>query len=119
MRSYATGNGAAVFRLKEHLKRYRETCDFLGFQSEFLDVEPLYDATLELVRRTGERDLYIRPIAFLDEGIMGLEHHPKVRSAIFAAPFKGTEHTPVIALGISEHPRSTDTISKKISRNYF
>ncbi|MCF4130033.1 aminotransferase class IV [Methylobacterium sp. SyP6R] len=119
IRCYAADGGSAVFRLREHLERYRRTCDFLGLESPYLDEDTQYRATMDLVRRFGGGDLYIRPIAFLDEGIMRLDEPPAPRSCIFAIPIPAPKPVPVIGLGVSTHPRSTETISRKISRNYF
>lgn len=119
IRCYATPEGPAVYRLAEHLERFRQTCEYLGFENAHLAPEVQTRAVADLVRGFETGDLYIRPIAFVDEGIMRLDAHPAVRSCIFAMPIPAPGPAPVIALGLSDHPRSTETISRKISRNYF
>ena len=119
IRSYGTGKGAAIYRLKEHITRYIDTCHFLKFESEFLSTSCIIDAVAELVRRNEEENVYLRPIAFIGEGIMGLEHHPKVRSAIFSLKHSSPDNTPIIKVGLCDYVRAIDTISKKISKNYF
>lgn len=119
IRCYSTAKGPAIFRLDAHLERYRSTCDFLSLESPYLDIDALADAICELVSRSDNHDLYIRPLAFIDEGIMQLGKPPAVKSCIFALPLKSPVDFPVIRLGIAGKARSLDTISRKISRNYL
>lgn len=119
IRTYISEDRTSVFRLDAHLERYHATCAYLGFVSEHLDSGALMRATVSLVREHSSTPLYIRPIAFLDHGIMGLEQHPAVRSCIFTQPIAHNPVSPVIRLGISFYPRDVSTIARKISRNYF
>ncbi len=69
IRSYATRDGAAVFRLREHLERMRRGADLLGID---FDVGRAADATLQTLRANGHRDAYIRPLTWLGTGADGV-----------------------------------------------
>ncbi|MGY0505031.1 branched-chain-amino-acid transaminase [Luteimonas sp. e5] len=75
IRAYATAEGAAVFRLPEHLERMRRGAELLGMA---LDVARAQEAVLATLRANGHRDAYIRPLAWVGEGGFGLdvEGHP-------------------------------------------
>lgn len=82
MRSYATRDGAAVFRLPEHLERMRKGAELLGIR---FDVQQAAAATLQVLRSNGHRDAYIRPLAWVGGGSFGLDigaqpHHLMVAS---------------------------------------
>ena len=70
IRSYATRDGAAVFRLPEHLERMRKGAQLLGID---FDVPRAFAATLQTLRANGHRDAYIRPLAWLGTGTLGLD----------------------------------------------
>ncbi|GAA5082057.1 aminotransferase class IV [Lysobacter panacisoli] len=69
IRSYATRDGAAVFRLPEHLERMRKGAELLGIE---FDVQQAFDATLETLRANGHRDAYVRPLTWLGTGADGI-----------------------------------------------
>lgn len=75
IRAYATRDGAAVFRLPEHMQRMRRGAELLGMA---FDVEQAAEAVLATLRANGHRDAYIRPLAWVGEGGFGLdvEGHP-------------------------------------------
>lgn len=70
IRSYATDDGGtAVFRLPEHLERMQRGARMLGID---LDVAHVSEVVLRVLRRNRHRDAYIRPLAWLGVGSMGL-----------------------------------------------
>ncbi len=74
IKSYATPDGgAAVFRLPEHMERMRKGAQLLG-----IDFDPARasDAILRTLRANGHRDAYIRPLAWLGSGTIGLDVAP-------------------------------------------
>jgi branched-chain amino acid aminotransferase len=74
IRSYATADGrAAVFRLPEHLERMRKGAELLGID---FDIARATEATLQTLRANGHRDAYIRPLAWLGSGTIGLDVSP-------------------------------------------
>ncbi|WP_407354008.1 aminotransferase class IV [Luteimonas sp. R10] len=76
IRAYATAEGAAVFRLPEHLQRMRRGAELLGMA---FDVGQATDAVLATLRANGHRDAYVRPLAWFGAGGFGLdvEGHPQ------------------------------------------
>ncbi len=80
-------NGAAIFRLQEHIDRLFQSAVILGIEVPFSNKE-IIDATLSVVRENKLDECYIRPIIFLGDNKMGL--NPKgvdVRCAIAAWPW--------------------------------
>jgi branched-chain amino acid aminotransferase len=72
IRCYAFENGrSAVFRLEEHMRRLADSGKILGFPLPYT-VEQLQQATIELIRANGLKECYIRPLAFVGLGDMGL-----------------------------------------------
>ncbi|MET0691178.1 MAG: branched-chain amino acid transaminase [Candidatus Binatia bacterium] len=78
MRCYALADGrSAVFRLKEHIRRLADSGKILGFPLPY-SVTELEQATLEVIRANKLKECYIRPLAFLGFGEMGVyaPHNP-------------------------------------------
>lgn len=68
IRCYSTRKGPAVFRLKEHMKRFLNSAKIYRMDHAWTQ-DQLCDASVDLVRRSGLDQCYIRPILFrsLDE----------------------------------------------------
>jgi branched-chain amino acid aminotransferase len=66
-----TAGGSCVFRLDEHLKRLGGSAKICNIELPF-DGESLQRATLELVAANGHASSYIRHLAYLSAGAMGL-----------------------------------------------
>ena len=82
IRCYKTQSGPAVFRLKEHLVRLHRSATILGFDVPF-SVEQLTAATRNIIRANGFEQCYIRPIAYIGYGGMGLAYQEcKINVAI-------------------------------------
>ncbi|MFD8155133.1 branched-chain amino acid transaminase [Streptomyces sp. NPDC059720] len=71
IRAYATDTGPAVFRLREHLARLRDSARVYMMELRWTD-EELVAAVLDLVRNSGHDSCYIRPLAYLGYGEMGV-----------------------------------------------
>lgn len=71
IRAYDTADGPAVFRLTDHMDRFRRSAKALGIPFEY-EVAELVDAAKETIRRNGLGSCYIRPITFYGTGSMGL-----------------------------------------------
>lgn len=71
IRCYRTQAGPAVFRLKEHLIRLERSAAILGFDLPFTRDE-LTEATRTIVKANGFEQCYIRPLAYIGQGGMGL-----------------------------------------------
>jgi branched-chain amino acid aminotransferase len=68
IRAYQADRGLAVFRLREHLVRFDQSCRILGFLSLPYSVDELMEIVSETVRANGYGDCYIRPLVWLAEG---------------------------------------------------
>lgn len=64
IRAYETAKGPAIFRLKEHVKRFYNSAKVLRMEIPFAP-EELEEAIKEVVRRNGYRSCYIRPLAWM------------------------------------------------------
>ena len=73
IRCYKTTAGPTVFRLKEHLVRLRNSAKILGFEIPYT-IEQLTDATRQIIRENRFEQCYIRPIAYIGYGGMGLAY---------------------------------------------
>jgi branched-chain amino acid aminotransferase len=71
IRAYETDRGPAIFRHRDHLLRLEKSAELYYLELPF-STDQLRDATHELIRRSGLRSCYIRPIAFRGYGEMGL-----------------------------------------------
>jgi len=71
IRCYATPQGPAVFRLKDHLVRFLESIHILGLRDFPYSVEVLRQAVHDTIRKNGFDECYIRPLMYL-EGPLGL-----------------------------------------------
>ncbi len=81
----ASGRGA-IFRLREHVDRLFGSAHILDLPIPFSRDE-IAEACRETVRANGLRECYLRPIAFLGDGEMGLSARPATRVAIAAWPW--------------------------------
>src|ERR1043166_1759761 len=72
IRCYHLEDGrSAVFRLREHMRRLADSGKILGFPLPH-DEDRLQEATLEVIRANKLKECYIRPLAFVGLGEMGL-----------------------------------------------
>jgi branched-chain amino acid aminotransferase len=87
IRCYEGANGrGAIFRLREHVDRLFGSAHVLDLPMPFSRDE-IAEACRETVRANGLRECYLRPIAFLGDGEMGLSARPATRVAIAAWPW--------------------------------
>jgi branched-chain amino acid aminotransferase len=88
IRCYECENGrSAVFRLPEHVERFFHSAHSMLMKIPFSQDE-INRAILETLRVNEQKAAYIRPLAFIGEGAMGL--HPQnnpVRVAIISWPW--------------------------------
>jgi branched-chain amino acid aminotransferase len=74
IRAYQCHDGrTAIFRLKEHIQRLFDSAHVMMIDVPFEQSE-VEGACVEILRRNGQQEAYIRPLVFLGEGVMGL--HP-------------------------------------------
>lgn len=65
MRAYQAAEGAAIFRLEDHMRRMRASAEAYEMTLPY-SVEQLSEAAVEVVRANGLQNAYLRPIAFFD-----------------------------------------------------
>lgn len=100
IRSYATRDGAAVFRLPEHLERMRQGADALGMQ---MNVSEASAATIAVLRSNQHRDAYVRPLFWLGVGSLGLDVAPLSRH-LMVASMPWASHLGAAAVSVSVSP---------------
>ena len=72
IRCYSLEDGrSAVFRLDDHIRRFFDSGQILGFPLPYTP-EQIKQATLDIIRVNGLKECYIRPLAFVGLGEMGL-----------------------------------------------
>ena len=87
VRAYRTEHGPAVFMHRAHMERLHRSAQMLQMDMPY-DVDQLMEATRGLIRANRLDACYIRPIAFLGYGEMGLNPLPSdTRVAIAAWPW--------------------------------
>lgn len=86
IRCYLLADGrSAVFRLAEHTRRLVDSGKILGFPIPYTEAE-LNRATLEVIRANKLKECYIRPLAFVGLGELGL-YAPKNPVSVCIAVF--------------------------------
>jgi branched-chain amino acid aminotransferase len=73
IRSYETADGAAIFRLKEHIKRFFNSAAILSMPIAMSQQEML-DAHKEVLRANKLKTAYLRPLLFYGTEKMGLSN---------------------------------------------
>ena len=87
IRCYATPKGPAIFRLDEHVKRLFQSAHIFLLAIPFTE-DQIRKAIIDTVRKNRLKECYIRPLAFIGYGAMGL--YPKgnpVKVAVAAWPW--------------------------------
>ena len=86
IRCYLLADGrSAVFRLAEHTRRLVDSGKILGFPIPYTEAE-LNRATLDVIRANNLKECYIRPLAFVGLGDLGL-YAPKNPVSVCIAVF--------------------------------
>lgn len=88
IRAYATADGAAVFRLREHLERMQRGAAALGMDFNIAEART---AILETLRANAHRDAYVRPLLWFNAGGLGLDVD-KLSSRLMVATLPWSSH---------------------------
>ena len=72
IRAYETEQGAAIFRLRPHIRRLFDSCKIYRMPME-LTVEEVEEACVASIRKNDLRDCYIRPMVIRGYGSAGLD----------------------------------------------
>jgi branched-chain amino acid aminotransferase len=75
IRAYPTKRGPAVFRLTDHIKRLHDSAHLFMMDLPY-SVDELVEATKATIRANDVESCYIRPLAYLGYGEMGLNPLP-------------------------------------------
>ncbi|KKS38351.1 MAG: branched-chain-amino-acid transaminase [Candidatus Sungbacteria bacterium RIFCSPLOWO2_12_FULL_41_11] len=121
IRFYKTTNGAAIFRLKEHLDRFFYSASVLNMNIEKTKKE-LEEAIKNVIKINKLASGYIRPMAFYSEPKMGINIiGAKLTVVIFAWPWKYDAKEKSVRIKIVKTRRidpSTADLKAKISGYY-
>ncbi|MEM1689181.1 MAG: branched-chain amino acid transaminase [Candidatus Hadarchaeales archaeon] len=71
IRCYNTPKGPAIFRLRDHMKRFLKSAKTVEMKIPY-NLNELCEAVRETVKMNKIKECYIRPIAFYGYGVMGL-----------------------------------------------
>lgn len=125
IRCYKTPNGSAVFRLRDHLKRFLDSIHILGICDLPFTLDDLHQGVFQTLRANGFRECYIRPLMFLD-GPLGMNmdlSRPRVAIACWEwSPYLGeasmeTGIHMMVASFVRPHPNNIMT-KAKVAGNY-
>ncbi len=108
IRAYPSSDNLNIFRLKDHLERLAYSAKIYYIDLKY-SVEELAQSTIEAVRRNGYKGrTYIRPIAFIGYGGIGLDFTGfPVDVAIIAVPFERYFHKNAVKAKVSSWAAST------------
>ena len=84
VRAYATDQGPAIFRLREHTDRLFRSAHILGMQMPWSKDE-INEAQLTVVRENSLKEAYLRPMCFYGSEAMGLRAEGLSMHCIIAA----------------------------------
>ncbi len=68
IRCYATDQGPAIFRLKDHIERLVSSALIFGFRDLPFTADQLYEASKETVAANQFQECYVRPLIYLTDG---------------------------------------------------
>lgn len=125
IRAYETADGPAIFRLTEHIERLFNSAKILGMEIPYT-VQELIDACKQTVAATGLGACYIRPLAYLGYGEMGLNTLPcTVDVAIACWPWGAYLGDDAVTKGVrlktsswTRHDHNTMPPAAKTTGNY-
>ena len=125
IRCYETGKGPAVFRLREHLKRFLDSAQIAGIQDLPYTFEELYQAVHRTIRANGFAECYIRPLIYM-LGPLGLnldDWRPAMSIAVWEwGPFLGKDAAQngvrAMVSSFTRHHSNVMMTKAKISGNY-
>jgi branched-chain amino acid aminotransferase len=125
IRAYETADGPAIFRLTEHIERLFNSAKILGMEIPYT-VQELIDACKQTVAATGLSACYIRPLAYLGYGEMGLNTLPcSVDVAIACWPWGAYLGDDAVTKGVrlktsswTRHDHNTMPPAAKTTGNY-
>ncbi len=89
IRAYSNKKDTYIFRLKEHYDRFYNSAKVAFIKLPYTQ-KILEEATIKLLKKNGLKDCYIRPLAFIGEGAIGINPGSNKVNIIIAAFKWGT-----------------------------
>ncbi len=125
IRAYETADGPAIFRLTEHIERLFNSAKIIGMTIPYT-VQEIIDACKQTVASTGLGSCYIRPLAYLGYGEMGLNTLPCTTDVAIACwPWGAYLGDDAVAKGVrlktsswTRHDHNTMPPAAKTTGNY-
>jgi branched-chain amino acid aminotransferase len=126
IRCYATPQGPAVFRLREHLERLLDSVAVLGVRDFPYTLDDVRAAVHQTIQVNGFQECYVRPLVYMRHGALGLNldaYRPALGIAVFEwGTYLGEEGLAkgvrmMVASYTRHHPNVSMT-KAKISGNY-
>lgn len=126
IRAYQTPKGLGVFRLREHMKRFDDSCRIVGFKDLPHTVDEMMEAVCATVRANGFGDCYIRPLVWLADGGWNLTldtGRPRVAVTVWEESVYLGQRSPEQGLkacvsGFTRHHPNAMMTKAKVSGNY-
>ncbi|QIW09187.1 branched-chain amino acid transaminase [Francisella sp. LA112445] len=122
IRAYETPNGVGVLKLKEHMERFVYSMNVLGMKCKY-SIDELCQAVLDIIKASGKKSCYIRPLAYYAEGgvsVLPADNHP-VDIAIYCIDMGKYMSADKVDIKVSKyiriHPQST-VCDAKIGGHY-
>ncbi|WP_206957893.1 aminotransferase class IV [Trinickia acidisoli] len=124
IRAYGVHGGRSIFRLEEHVARFFASAEMLGSPIKRCRPVDVCDAVMAVAETAPSNDLYIRPLYYVGNGIMGLratplEQHVAVTAWQWQTDRSHARYTSGIKVAISRHVRRKDYAQAKVSGNYL
>ncbi len=111
VRAYRTADGSALFRLQDHTRRLFNSAKILGMEMPFSQ-DQINQAHLDVLRKNGLKEAYLRPMVFYSSEGMGLRASGLKTHVIIAA------WTWDAYLGAENMERGIRAKTSSFSRNY-
>ena len=89
IRAYSNRKNTFIFRLSDHYTRFFNSAKVAFIKIPYSQ-KKLEDATLELIKKNRLKDCYIRPLAFIGDGSIGINPSNNKINVIIAAFKWGT-----------------------------
>jgi branched-chain amino acid aminotransferase len=84
IRVYPTQRGPALFRLRDHIERLLSSARLYGMKVPF-DADQLVDGAIEVTRKNGIENCYLRPLAYFGRGPIDLKPKRECQVRVFIA----------------------------------
>ena len=120
IKSYKTKDGAAIFRLDDHIKRLFSSANDFGIRIGFTKGQ-LRDAIKILIKKNKLKNAYIRPIVYYGYGSLSV--YPKnvpVETAVIAIPLERvpSNNLNLVTSKFIRIPEKSTVFGAKITGNY-